>query len=551
MATVTSIADIREADVQWRLQTVASSQEAGLHEHEGEWFTRYRRGLLPSRRAYVIVSAILLGLWLAVVIFTTLRHEYWRDEVRAWSLAREATSPLDLFHRIRYEGHPILWYLLLYIGKSIVDTPLLLPITSIVIATAAVTIFMVRSPFPMWMKALFLFSALPLYTYSVMARNYGISMLLFFLAAALYRHRREYWLWLSLVLALLANTNIHATILTSLLLAVWAWDEWSARRSAPDEMLGRPFLVAMAIVGLGILLGVIAVMPPHDTILTGFYGTTASGLASAFLGAVLTPGAGFAELFPGFVPAWVGSVVLYLAVFGLLRRPTLFLAALGGLVAMGLLFRVAYGGSYRHEGVFLCFLVSLYWLAIEAPDSGIARRRTLRLFHAGLYGALVILVLASVCKDRVVRVDIHSEMSSSKAFGAFLNASREFHDAILLPEPDYFMESLPYYAHNPIYFARERRFGTTVTWSTAAAVELSLGQMVSLARKLKAQYRRPVLVVLGHPGAVTDATGDIWYLYNKHFTWSVGEHEDAEHALTPVAEFKTAPEEKYWVYAVN
>ena len=142
-------------------------------------------------------------------------------------------------------------------------------------------------------------------------------------------------------------------------------------------------------------------------------------------------------------------------------------------------------------------------------------------------------------------------MSSSKAFGSFLNASREFHEAILLPEPDYFIESLPYYAHNPIYFAREGRFGTTVTWSTAAAVDLSLGQMVSLARKLKAQYRRPVLVVLGHPRAVTDATGDIWYLYNKHFTWSVAEHEDAAHALTPVAEFPTAAEEKYWIYAVN
>ena len=156
---------------------MASSKEAALREHEGEWFTRYRRRLLPSRRAYVIVTAILLGLWLAVVIFTALRHEYWRDEVRAWSLAREATSPLDLFHRIRYEGHPILWYLLLYVGKSIVDTPLVLPITSIVIASAAVTIFMLRSPFPLWMKASFLFSALPLYVYSVKARNYAYQVL--------------------------------------------------------------------------------------------------------------------------------------------------------------------------------------------------------------------------------------------------------------------------------------------------------------------------------------------------------------------------------------
>jgi hypothetical protein len=154
-----------------------------------------------GKRADVIVTALLLVMWLAVVIFTTARHEYWRDEVRAWSLARAAQSPLDLFHLIRYEGHPILWYLILYLGHSIVDSPLVLPIASIAIACAAVVLFMLRSPFPLWLKALFLFSGLPLYEYSVMARNYGISMLLLFLTASLYRHRTSQWLPLAVGLA--------------------------------------------------------------------------------------------------------------------------------------------------------------------------------------------------------------------------------------------------------------------------------------------------------------------------------------------------------------
>jgi hypothetical protein len=55
-------------------------------------------------------------------------------------------------------------------------------------------------------------------------------------------------------------------------------------------------------------------------------------------------------------------------------------------------------------------------------------------------------------------------MSSSKALGAFLNGAPSFRDAILVPEPDYYIESLPYYAHNPIYLARERRFGNTARW---------------------------------------------------------------------------------------
>jgi hypothetical protein len=38
------------------------------------------------------------------------------------------TSPLDLFHVIRYEAHPVLWYLLIYLGDSILQSPLMLPI---------------------------------------------------------------------------------------------------------------------------------------------------------------------------------------------------------------------------------------------------------------------------------------------------------------------------------------------------------------------------------------------------------------------------------------
>jgi len=497
-----------------------------------------------------MVSALLLSVWLAVVIFTTIRHEYWRDEVRPWSLVRDANAPLDLFRLIRYEGHPILWYLLLYLGQSIVGPRLVLPITSLVIAGAAVGVFMFRSPFPLWMKALFLFSGLPLYEYSVMARNYGISMLLLFVVAALYCHRAKYWLPLAIALALLANTNIHATILTCLLLAIWGWDEFRARRVAPHQAVGRPFLAVVAIVGLGVLLSVALVNPPRDTVLTGFYATPASEFVVGFLGAVWSPGAGFSELFPTSVPVLIGSVVLYLAVVGLLRRPTLLLAALGGLVAFGMLFRLAYSGSYRHAGVFLCFLMCLYWIAAETPEGEAALKR--RLFNAGLYVAVLGLLLASVYHARAVPADIRSPMSSSKAFGAFLSASSDFHDAILVPEPDYYLESIPFYVRNAIYFPREHRFGTTVAWSTAASADLSLGQLVSLARSLRAQYGRPVLVVLGHRRAVTDATGDIQYRYNRHFTWTASDRDDADRSLTPVAKFVSAlGDEKYWVYAVK
>jgi hypothetical protein len=249
----------------------------------------------------------------------------------------------------------------------------------------------------------------------------------------------------------------------------------------------------------------------------------------------------------------VGAVLLYLAVAGLLPRVELFLAALLALVGFGVFFRVGYGGSYRHEGLYLVFLLSLYWIARSAPQPDTAPRRTPLLYSVGLYGALLILILGGIQRRvTVVDTDIRLPLSSSQAFGAFLNSSEAYHDAILVPEPDYYIEPLPYYVHNAIYFPREHRFGATVSWTTDAASDLSLGQLLADARDLKARYGRPVLIVLGHPEVVTQTAGDIQFSYNKRFTWSAQEHADVDQSLLPVAEFLSAVgDENYRVYALK
>ena len=61
-----------------------------------------------------------------------------------------------------------------------------------------------------------------------------------------------------------------------------------------------------------------------------------------------------------------------------------------------------------------------------------------------------------------------------------------------------------------------------------------------------------MLVVIGNPSFATDSTGDIRYLYRRHFTWSAVERNEALRRLTPVARFGNAVgDENYWVYAVR
>ena len=58
--------------------------------------------------AFMGLFAVLLGL-------VTSQHEMYVDEAQAWLIARDSGNLLELVQHLRYEGHPALWYLLLYL----------------------------------------------------------------------------------------------------------------------------------------------------------------------------------------------------------------------------------------------------------------------------------------------------------------------------------------------------------------------------------------------------------------------------------------------------
>ena len=502
----------------------------------------------------VISVLIILGIWLSVVIFVETRHEFWRDEVRAFSLAREASSPLDLYNLIKYEGHPVLWYLLLFLGKSIVNTPLILPVTAVVIGLAAIAVFMFYAPFPLWFKCLFIFSALPLYEYSVMARNYGISMLLMFIAAALYRKRRFHPYWFALTLALLANTNVHSTILASLLAAVWVWDVLHQQKGASFKNYCTSLILPLMIVLGGIALCVIFVLPGENTILApGTTSFSANKLVLSAFTALVRPDKTFNLIEPAGSPSWVCIGLIILAVLGLIRRPSFFLAALVGQIALGVFFLIVYYGSYRHQGLFLIFLLVLYWLFNDEADHRSPNRIINLLNKAGLYIAIGFLVIGNLALSiPTIQVELTQEKSSSKAFGTFLNQSAAYHNAIIIPEPDYYIESLAYYADNQIYFPRERRFGTTVSWTDSADARLSLSDLLASARNLNALDHRPVLIVLGHFDIDPRKDGVKQYSYNKFFSWTQSDFIDFYQSTVLIGKYNSAfSDENYLVYALK
>ena len=167
------------------------------------------------------IRLLLFGLWLAAVGALAWRHVIWRDEARALSIAIQGEDWIAMLRGLHGEGHPALWYLLLRAAHEITGRPEVLPLLALAVAVAAAWLIVWRSPFPRPLIALILASHFFIYEFSVMARNYGIGMLILFALAIAYPRYRGRGVALGGLLFLLANCNVIATVLAGGFLLFW------------------------------------------------------------------------------------------------------------------------------------------------------------------------------------------------------------------------------------------------------------------------------------------------------------------------------------------
>lgn len=162
---------------------------------------------------HLTYSNCLILVFFVLSFIGILNHEMWRDETQAWLIARDASTLTDLYENLKYEGHPGLWHLCLFIITKFTHNPFAMQFFHILISTAVVWVFVKLSPFNILQKTLFTFSYFPLYEYNVISRNYSIGLLLIFLFCYLFTQKSRNFISLFSVLALLANTNVYCLII--------------------------------------------------------------------------------------------------------------------------------------------------------------------------------------------------------------------------------------------------------------------------------------------------------------------------------------------------
>ncbi|MBE9212589.1 hypothetical protein IQ247_07645 [Plectonema cf. radiosum LEGE 06105] len=228
---------------------------------------RTRKSLNKNRgffSKYITYSNCLILVFFILSFIGIINHEMWRDETQAWLIARDASNLTDLYENLKYEGHPGLWHLCLFLITKITRNPFAMQFFHILISTAIVYIFVKKSPFNLVQKTFFTFSYFSLFEYNLISRNYNLGILLVFIFCYLFTRININYITTFLTLALLANTNVYGLIICLCLSATLILDrirEYRINQNNITRQQIKNLLIGLLILCLGIGLSILQILP--------------------------------------------------------------------------------------------------------------------------------------------------------------------------------------------------------------------------------------------------------------------------------------------------
>ncbi|WP_050630289.1 hypothetical protein [Bradyrhizobium viridifuturi] len=506
------------------------------------------RFFAPKRDRPSWPDLLLFAGWIALVGFQVARHVMWRDEVRALTIALNGDDLIAMLKGLHGEGHPALWYLLLRGAHAMFGRVEVLPGVAFVVGLLTVALLIFRSPFPRPLVLLLVTSHALLFEYVVMARNYGISALFLFAIAACYPAHRGRGVLLGVLLFLLANTNVVGAIMVGAFLLFWLLDLLETHGWRWSPQLSN-FAINAIVATIGVVICAATMLPTYNDAAARDWSQD-SPLTAAML-SLVNPGAtSLGALFANLLPGIAGSVLLFAATLGLLPRRPAFLAAIAALLLSSLFFAVAANGAYRHAAVWLCFLITLYWIGwnnVATASDGL-------LPAIGRISLLLLLAIQTAAGMNDLSNAATGVVASRSADLGRLIASRaDLANAAILSEPEWLVEALPYYVKNPLYLARDHKFGSVVIFTRKGRMDSNLGETLRLARELRETSGAPVLILLAY--RLDEITPDRIYDEGKNwrtFRASAAEISDFRAATTLIHRFDPAKtDESFDVYLLR
>jgi hypothetical protein len=501
----------------------------------------YRSGQIASETNPRLTRGLVLTFFVLGLLLIW-HHELWQDEWQAWLIACDSSSIPDLFHNLRYEGHPGLWHLGLFCLSRFTQQPLAMQVLHLLLATMTVYVFLKFSPFTNLQKILFVFGYFPFFEYAAISRNYAPGILLIFLFCAVFSSTlRKKFLLLCGILFLLAQTNVYSLLLAlalGLALVVASFTD----KSFNLEQHQFEFIAGLVILVAGPVLSIMQLVPPAD-----------SGVALGWKVDLDLPHfiRTVATIWNSYVPIpamqyhfwgtnliadpnvkfFLSLLLIAFPIFLFLRQPlVLCLYALGTLEIVTFTY-TKYFGSIRHHGhLFILFLTCL-WLSSHFPDKAGPTHLTHRLadFCRRNRNRLVVGLLGAhlLAGCMAYGMALFYPFSAGRKAARFIRENQMV-NLVMAGDEDDAASVLAGYLHREIYYPGSDRWGSYII-SDQKRKSLKDSEILEKTRELAIQHQRDVLLIMNR------------------------ELEAPENQVIKVQQFTDSivPAEKYYLYLVK
>jgi hypothetical protein len=203
---------------------------------------------------------IFLIIFFILFIFLTMSmafyHENWRDEVQAFLLCRDMNF-LELIKNIHYEGHPFLYYLILYPLVKFGASLKIVNILALIFIYISLYIIFFKMDIKLILKISIAFSFPILYYYSIIGRSYSLIVLLITLISYFYKMRDKYPITLGVLIGLLMNTHLAVGGFCFIISVLFYLYELFINRRNNTDKYNKKLIVGLIII---IIFGVILIL---------------------------------------------------------------------------------------------------------------------------------------------------------------------------------------------------------------------------------------------------------------------------------------------------
>ncbi|HEY9734082.1 MAG TPA: hypothetical protein V6C89_19385 [Drouetiella sp.] len=460
---------------------------------------------------FIVVALLLVGIF---------RHEMWRDELQAWCLARDSASLWEVQQHLRYEGHPISWYVPLFLFTRLTHDPTIMQLFNVFLTSAACYLVLAFAPFTKLQRALFCLGYFPLFEYGIISRSYSLELLILTTFCCLFQFRKQHPWWLFSILILLTCVNAYGLMLAFALTATLLLDYWLERKtcSFPYKIaaLGTTLILASS------ALTVWQMSAPAD----GYHGEMAAikeeqpkrffkSLRAIPIAYAPIPNYSVQEFWntdlvskisnePATYALVVSIVVLCCVV--LFTKPAalfLYVIGTGGLVAFS--YTHLLGGLRQQGHLFLVLLCSL-WVSFYVRRKEVGPL-FLRRFSTDQTRALVltlILILQVVAGIYAYAQDLVRPFSSAKLVARFIK-QKGLQNMLIIGSNDHEITPVSGYLDRKIYCPESKTYiGIVVNNTSRHNIEFK-ELAVAAKNVMDARHVNEALLILNYPlGAVPD-----------------------------------------------